>query len=162
MREQLADRPAPNDAVLVTDEISGSFTLKEDGTFIDDSKIEVGLEGLSSDSGIRDGYEKRNTLNASRFPTATFVPTKASGLTLPLADGPFTLSLTGIMTISGTTKEVTWDVSGSKDGERITVTATNAPAWKFGDFGLDIPRVFSVLSIVDEIRLDVKLEATAK
>lgn len=160
VREQLADRPAPNDAVFVTNEVTGAFTLNDDGTFTDDSRIEVALDGLGSDSGLRDGYVKRNTLQTSQFPTATFVPKRAEGLTLPLADGAFAFKLVGDMTISGITQEVGWDVTGEKTGDRITATATNAPAWKFGDFGLEIPRVLSVLSIVDEIRLEVKLEAT--
>jgi polyisoprenoid-binding protein YceI len=162
VREQLADRPAPNDAVLTTIGVTGTFRLNADGTFSEDSRIEVDLNGLESDSGLRDSYVKRTTLQTSRFPTATFVPRKTEGLTLPLADGAFTFKLVGDMTISGTTKEVSWDVTGEKTGDRITVTATNAPAWKFGDFGLEIPSVFSVLSIVDEIRLSVKLEATAQ
>jgi polyisoprenoid-binding protein YceI len=162
VREQLADRPAPNDAVLTTSGVSGTFTLGDDGTFTDDSRIEVALSGLRSDSGIRDGFVKENTLQTDRFPTATFVPTRAEGLTLPLADGAFAFKLVGDMTVSGVTKEVTWEVTGERSGDRITATAMNAPAWKFGDFGLEIPRVFSVLSIVDEIRLEVKLEATAR
>jgi polyisoprenoid-binding protein YceI len=162
VREQLADRPAPNDAVLTTSGVSGTFSLDPDGTFADGSRIDVDLNGLRSDSGIRDGYVKENTLQTDRFPTATFVPTRAEGLTLPLADGAFAFKLIGDMTVSGVTKEVTWDVTGDRSGDRITATATNAPAWRFGDFGLEIPRVFSVLSIVDEIRLSVKLEATAQ
>lgn len=162
VREQLADRPAPNDAVLTTSGVEGTFTLMDDGTFTDDSRIEVALDGLRSDSGIRDGFVKENTLRTDRFPVAAFVPTRTEGLSMPIADGRFAFKLIGDMTVSGVTKEVTWDVTGERSGDRVTATATNAPAWKFGDFGLQIPRVFSVLSIVDEIRLSVKLEAIAR
>lgn len=127
MREQLADRPAPNDAVLTTTGISGTFTLASDGRFSDDSRIEVDLNGLESDSGLRDGYVKRTTLQTSRFPTATFVPTRTEGLTLPLADGALAFRLIGNMTISGVTKEVTWDVTGEKSGDRITVRWRSDP-----------------------------------
>lgn len=161
VREQLASLPAPNDAVLVTEDVTGSFTLLEDGSFTSDSKVDAGLTTLTSDSRQRDSFVKRNTLNTQQFPTATFVPTKLEGVTFPLADGSFSGRLSGQMTIRGTTKEVAWDVTGEKSGDRITVTTKNAPSWKFGDFGLEIPRVFSVLSIVDEIRLEVQLEATA-
>lgn len=161
VREQLADRQAPSDAVLTTKGIRGTFTLKGDGTYAEGSLIEVDLTTLESDSGLRDSYVKRTTLQTSRFPVASFVPTRAEGLSLPLADGAFSFRLTGNMTISGVTKQVTWDVTGERTGDRISVTATNAPAWKFADFGLEIPSVLSVLSIVDEIRLTVKLEATA-
>ena len=158
VREQLAAFPAPNDAVLTTDGISGQVTLKDDGTFADGSKIEVELDGLSSDSDIRDSFVKRTTLRTSRFPSAVLVPTKVEGLTLPLAQGAFTFTLTGDMTISGVTKETTWTVTGTRAGDVISAKAVNAPAWKFADFGLEVPRVASVLSIVDEIRLTVTLE----
>lgn len=162
VREQLASLPAPNDAVLKTQGVTGSFTLLDDGAFSSDSKIEADLTELESDSSQRDSFVRRNTLSTSQFPTAAFVPTKIEGLTLPLADGSFSGTLTGQMTIRGTTKEVTWNVTGEKSGDRITVTTTNEPTWKFADFGLEIPRVFSVVSIVDEIRLTVALEATAE
>jgi len=161
VREQLADRQAPNDAVLTTTAVRGTFTVKDDGTFADRSLIEVDLTTLESDSGLRDRYVRDTTLQAKRFPVAAFVPIRAEGLTLPLADGAFAFRLTGNMTISGVTKQVKWDVSGERTGDRITVTATNAPAWKFADFGLEIPSVLSVLSIVDEIRLTVNLKVTA-
>jgi polyisoprenoid-binding protein YceI len=161
VREQLADRPAPNDAVLTTTGITGTFTLNDDGTFSDDSRIEVDLDGLESDSGLRDRYVKSNTLETDRFPTAVFVPTNTN-VALPLPEGPFSFTVVGNVTIKDTTKRVAWTVTGEKSGDRYTLTATNAPAWKFGDFGLEIPRVLSVLSIVDEIRLTVKLEATAQ
>lgn len=160
VREQLADRPAPNDAVLKTTDVKGAFTLNDNGTFSADSRIEVALGGLESDSGLRDRYVKSNTLQTGRFPTAFFVPTNTN-VALPLAEGPFSFTVVGNMTIKNTTKRVAWTVSGQRSGDRYTVTATNAPAWKFGDFGLEIPSVLSVLSIVDEIRLEVKLEATA-
>lgn len=158
VREQLAAFPAPNDAVLTTDGISGQATLKDDGTFTDGSKLEVKLDGLSSDSGIRDSYVKRTTLRTSQFPTAILAPTKVEGLSLPLPQGAFSFTLIGDMTISGVTKRTTWAVTGSRAGDTVTAKAVNAPAWKFSDFGLAIPRVASVISIVDEIRLVVNLQ----
>lgn len=161
VREQLANFPAPSDAVLETSSVNGSFILNPDGTFASGSKIDVDLRTISSDSGQRDGYLHRTTLQTSRFPTAVFVPTATRGLALPLADGDFKAVVVGTMTIRGVTKDVTFDVSGTKRDGQITASATNAPTWKFADFGLEIPRVFTVLSIVDEIRLEVSLVANA-
>lgn len=158
VREQLAELPAPNDAILITKDVTGEVTLKDDGTFAEGSAIEVDLDTLESDSRTRDSYIKRTTLRTSQFPVARFVPTRADGLTLPVPDGPFSFTLRGNMTISGVTKEVAWEVTGERTGDRIVAEATNVPAWKFADFGLAIPRVFSVISIVDEIRLNVKLQ----
>lgn len=161
VREVLARVQLPGDAVLTATRVTGSFTLNTDGTFAPASKITVDLTTLRSDQSQRDEFIKDNTLQTRRFPTAEFVPTKTSGLPLPLAlSGDLTFTLTGNMTIHGTTKEVTFDVKAARSGARLTATATASPTWKFGDFGMTIPRVATVLSIQDDIRLEVALVAT--
>ncbi|HEX9269301.1 MAG TPA: YceI family protein [Candidatus Limnocylindria bacterium] len=160
VREQLAIFPAPSDAVL-TATASGAFVLLADGTFDASSKITVDLTRLTSDSSQRDGFVKMSTLQTSTYPTATFVPTKVSGLTLPLpTSGGFTFTVTGKMTIHGTTKEVTFDVTAKREGTTLTATATAVPTWKFADFGMTAPRAPAVLSVVDEIKLELAIVAT--
>ena len=44
-------------------------------------------------------------------------------------------------------------------GIELTATAIANPSWKFGDFGMRPPTSFSVLSIVDEIRMEFELVA---
>jgi len=115
VREQLVRIPAPSDAVLTATGVSGSFTLNPDGTFAPTSKITVDLTTLTSDQSNRDGTIKRQPLEVTRFRDAEFVPTKATGLSLPLpasADMKFTLA--GKMTIHGTTKEVTFAVVANR------------------------------------------------
>ena len=161
VREQLVRIPAPSDAVLVATGVSGSFTLNPDGTFAPGSKITVDLQTLKSDQSNRDQTIKRDTLEVTRFRDAEFVPTKASGLSLPLpatADLKFTLA--GTMTIHGVTKEVTFAVVANRTGPTLTAMATADPSWKFGDFGMKTPTSNSVLSVVDDIRLEISLVAT--
>lgn len=160
VREQLASIPAPSDAVLETTDLKGSFGLRPDGSFTADSKITAGLQALKSNSNQRDTFIKNDTLDTRRFPTADFVPTRTVGLPVPLpASGEWTFQLIGKLTIKGVEKEVTWDVKAKREGNGLTGLAKNAPAWKFGDFGIQVPRVSSVLSIVDEIRLELELVA---
>ena len=85
VREQLVGVSLPSDAVLTATGAKGSFTLNTDGTFAPGSKITFDLTTLSSDERDRDNFIKRDTLRVSQFPTAEFVPTKTSGLTVPLA-----------------------------------------------------------------------------
>lgn len=161
--EQLADRQNLSDAVLTSDKMTGEFTLQPDGTFAASSKIVVDLTALSSDSRQRDNFIKQDTLNTRQFPTATFVPVSTEGLTLPLpASGDLTFKLTGQMTIHGVTKAVVFDVKAKRSGSDLTATATISPAMQFGTFGMTQPRVFTVLSIKDEIRLEVQLVAIQK
>jgi polyisoprenoid-binding protein YceI len=162
VREQLVGVSLPSDAVLTATGVKGSFALNADGTFASGSKITVDLTTLSSDERDRDNFIKRDTLQVSQFPTAEFVPTKTSGLTLPLAtSGTFTFTLTGNITIKGKTKEVTFDVAAKRDGSDLTATAIANPSWKFGDFGMTAPSVpFRVLSVTDEIRATIDIAAT--
>ncbi len=60
------------------------------------------------------------------------------------------------------TKDVTFDVKATRTDADLTSTATVTPALQFGTFGMTQPRVFSVLSIKDEIRLEVQLVAKQK
>jgi len=161
VREVLAQVRAPGDAVLNGTGVKGSFTLGTDGVFSADSKITADLTTLRSDQGQRDQFIKDNTLQTRRFPTAEFVPEKTSGLTLPLpVSGEFTFTLSGRMTIHGVTKSVTFDVTAKRDGARLTTTAKANPSWRFADFGMEQPRVASVLSIEDDIRVEITLVAT--
>ncbi len=148
VREQLVGVSLPSDAVLTATGATGTFKPNADGTFSADSKITLDL--------------KMDTLQTRQFPKADFVPTKATGLTLPLATtGTFTFKLTGNLTIHGKTKEVTFDVVAKRSGADLTATATLSPSVKFGDFGMNAPSVpLRVVSIVDEIRLVVELVAT--
>src|SRR5688500_14869789 len=162
VREQLVGLNLPSDAVLVATGATGTFILKDDGTFSSDSKISFDLTTLASDNRNRDDFIKGDTLQTRQFPKAEFVPTKTTGLTLPMpASGEFTFKLTGKMMIRGKTKEVTFDVQAKRTGNELTATATAAPTWKFADFGMTAPSVpFRVVSIVDELRVVVDLVAT--
>jgi len=161
VREQLVGVSFPSDAVLVATGATGSFQLNDDGTFSPDSRISFDIATLRSDESARDNFIKQDTLNVRRFSRAELVPTKASGLTLPLAtSGVFTFTLAGKMTVHGTEHEVTFDVQAKRDGAELNAIATANPPLRFGDFGMSVPAVpFRVVSVVDEIRLVVEIVA---
>ena len=157
IREQLFEWPAPDDAVLTTDGISGAFGLRDDGTFAEGSLLRVPLVTLKSDDDRR-ADAARETMNANRFRDATVKPVRATGLTLPLpASGPFTFTLESLMTVNGFEREVRWDVNAQRSGRDLSVRATTA--FKFGLFGMEPPRRGPVLSIQDEIRMAIELSA---
>ncbi|MDQ3701302.1 MAG: YceI family protein [Chloroflexota bacterium] len=160
VREQLAGVELPNDAVGTTRGVSGQIALRSDGSLVgEDSKITVDLRQLQTDNSRRDGYIKSSTLATDRFPSAEFVPAQATGAPNPLPEsGEYAFQLTGPMTIKGAKKDVTWDVSARREGSNLTATATTN--FTFGDFNLVQPRVPLVLSITDDIRLEVNLVAS--
>jgi polyisoprenoid-binding protein YceI len=154
VREQLARIEFPSDAVGATNAVTGEIVIGDDGTVVRDrSKFTVDLTGLESDSDRRDGYIQRRTLETEAYPTVEFVPTAITGLaTPPQSSGEFALTVRGDMTIRGTTRAVQWDVTASAAGGAYTGTAKTA--FTFEDFGMTKPRVASVLSVVDTIRLE--------
>lgn len=152
VREQLARINFPSDAVGRTTGVDGVLTVDGAGRIGAGSGFSIDLAALASDSDRRDNYVRRNTLQTEAHPAAVFVPTAFSGLAFPLPAGDATFRITGDLTIRGVTRPVTWDVTARAAGSGIAGTArTN---FTFDDFGLDKPRVASVLSVADEIRLE--------
>jgi polyisoprenoid-binding protein YceI len=160
VREQLARLPAPNDAIITITGAQGTFTLNPDGTFATGSKISVDMNTITTDDRQRTDSIRRDPLEVTRFRTSELVPKQATGLTLPLPrSGDFTFQLTGDLTLHGVTKSVTFDVKATRTNGKLTATATANPSWKFGDFDMRPPSSFSVLSIVDEIRMEFAVVA---
>jgi polyisoprenoid-binding protein YceI len=154
VREQLASIDFPSDAVGTTSSVEGELVLEADGRVVrDSSRFVIDLGSMTTDSERRDNYVRRNTLETETNPSAVFVPTALQGLVFPLPTmGDVAFRLVGDLTIKGVTKPVTWDVTahvmnGSVAGEAKT-------AFTFDDFELTKPRVRSVLTVNDDIRLE--------
>jgi len=155
VQEQLAGFALPNDAVGTTQAITGMVVISMDGS-IDSSasRFEVDLSTLTSDQSRRDNYLRTNTLRTNQYPLTVFVPEYVSGLPDDLPrSGQVTFSLVGSLTILDITKQVEWDVTGNLQGNVFSGLATTS--FTFDYFELDQPRVASVLSIEDNIRLEV-------
>jgi polyisoprenoid-binding protein YceI len=155
VREQLVGFDLPNDAIGKTSQIQGALLLGPDGQIVrDSSSFTVDLKTLESDRSQRDGFIKRNTIKTDSFPNAVFVPAAAQGLpaTLP-ATGDLAFTLTGDMTIHGVTRPTTWNVKAKRIASGA-VTGTATTEFKFGDFGMTIPKVGRVVSVNDHIVLE--------
>lgn len=155
VREQLANRSLPNDAVGSTRAVSGVVVFSADGQVVPgESVFEVDLRTLRSDQSRRDNYIQENTLQTARFPMATFVPTGVSGLPWPLPEsGALSFQLSGDLTLHGVTRPVTWEVTAQAQGDRVVGTATTQVT--FEDFGMQQPRVAVVLSVEETITLEL-------
>lgn len=156
VREQLVGLNFPNDAVGATNAVEGGVAFDAQGRFLRDSRFTVDLRALRSDEARRDNYLRRNTLETERYPTVTFVPTEARRLPFPLPQtGSVPFELVGDLTVKEVTRRVTWEATASFDGPRVSLRARTA--FRFGDFGLRVPRVSVVLSVEDDIKLEADL-----
>ncbi|MDA1189306.1 MAG: YceI family protein [Chloroflexi bacterium] len=158
--EELAGIGFPTDAVGTTELVAGSIAFDDNGEVVSESsKLSVDLRGLKSDDGRRDNYIRQNTLQTSQFPMAELVITKVEGLNFPLpVTGEATFQIIGDLTIRGITKSLFWDVMVNFSENAIAGTASTE--FTFQDYDMTPPRVFLVLSVEDEIRLQVDFTMT--
>jgi polyisoprenoid-binding protein YceI len=157
VREQLAGINFLSDAIGTTSALEGSISLDGQGRVLgSDSRLTVDLRTLRSDRDRRDNYIRRNTLETDRYPTAVFVPSEVRGLSFPLPQtGSASFELVGDLTVRDATRRITWEATATFNGQDVSVRASMA--FRFEDFGLSIPRVASVLSVEDNIRLETDL-----
>jgi polyisoprenoid-binding protein YceI len=124
-----------------------------------ESKVIVDLSSLASDRGQRDNFIKRNTLQTDQYPNAELVLREVTDLLEPLpATGADSFQLLGDLTVHGVTRPVQWDVQANFTPDGVTGTATTRV--KITDFGMQTPRTATVLSVEDDIRLELDFRAS--
>lgn len=157
VREQLVGLTFPNDAVGTTRGLDGHITVDAQGRVLgSDSRIAVDLRALQSDEARRDNYLRRRTLETDRYPLAVLIPREVRRLPVPLPEtGTVPFELVGDFTMRDATRRLTWEGTATFQGPSVRVLARTA--FRFGDFGLSIPRVSVVLSVEDHIRLEADL-----
>jgi polyisoprenoid-binding protein YceI len=158
VREQVASVPAPGDAILTTRAFSGTVVLLSDGSFASGSALSVDLDTLKSDESLRDEWIKFNTLNTRVYPRAEFTLERVSGVPMPIAEqGEWAATLEGMMKIHGVERRLSWPVQVTRSGGEVHVRGSTA--FKFGDYGMAVPANRLILSVVDDVRLEIDLVA---
>ena len=145
-----------------TMDVAGSIAFDADGNVVaDGSRIAVQAATLRTDSNRRDGYVRNRTLLTDTWPEVVFQPTSVVGLPASIADasGPAEFTITGDLTVKDQTREVTWDAMAEFPGDG-TVTGFASVMFTFEDFGMDKPRVAIVVSVEDEILLELDFAGT--
>ena len=159
VKEQLVRRNLPNDAIGVTNDVYGMINILSDGK-VDavKSKISVNLSALKSDSSRRDQYVANNTLDTVNFPTADLVIKSIPDLPWPIpVSGNASFDIIADLTIRDVTKEIVWSTN-VEFGE--VIRGTSKTNFQFEKFDLKIPKVFVVLSVDNDIRLEIDFHAT--
>ena len=161
VEEHLAVNLITTDAVLTSNGVDGVLTLRADGTFTPDSSIVVDMTRLQSDQSLRDRWIQLFGVETNKFKSATFVPQTATGLPVPLpASGEWTFTLDGTLTVHGVTKPASWKATATRAGRDLTGGATTLIHW--ADFDVEKPQaaVTQVVSVSDDIRLELKFVGT--
>jgi polyisoprenoid-binding protein YceI len=154
VREQLAGFDFPNYAVGKSTAVTGAIAIDDAGKILaDGSRFVIDAATFTSDRERRDGYVQNRLLQAAEYPTVTFVPTEARGVSLPpAAAGSSTFDLVGDLTVRGVTRPTTWRVTATVAGDQVSGSAMTRFA--FTHFQMEKPRVRSVLTVADTIALE--------
>jgi polyisoprenoid-binding protein YceI len=119
-----------------TDKVTGAMTLQ--GTSVTTAAFTVDLASVKTDESGRDSQFRGRIMNVSKFPTATFKLSKAIDLgSLPPDQTEVTVPATGQFAIHGITREVTFDMTARRNGDRVEVKGSIPVKW--GDYGIPDP-----------------------
>ncbi len=153
VQEQLANIGA-NTAVGRTPNVSGTLTIS--GNQLTAATITADLTALASDDQRRDGQLVDHGLETSTFPTATFSLTSPVDLgTDPTSGQEIDVTATGTLDLHGVTKTVQIALKARLSGSIIEVVGSLPIA--FGDYGIQAPSSFAVLSVSDQGTMELQL-----
>ena len=165
VREQLVGVNFLNDAVGVSDGISGAIVVGPDGSVdSSQSRLTLDLSTFSSDQARRDNFVRRRLFEVEQHPEAVFVARSASSSPLPPEnpETPFPIvgfQLVGDMTLHGVTDEITWDVLATYNDEGV-VEGKAQTNFSFSKFNLITPELPFLLTVEDEIRLEIDFKVS--
>jgi polyisoprenoid-binding protein YceI len=161
VREQLVGFDLPNDAVGLTNGLTGTLIILPDGKVSPSSKFVVDVKPLKSDKERRDGFVQNRLLETAKYPTVDLAVTAVGIEKYPLpTSGPLNFLLHGNLTVKGVTKPTLWRVNAQVSG--TTITGTAVTAFTFEEFGITKPRVPIVLSVADTIKLEYDFKLIRK
>ncbi len=149
----------PFRAIGRTNAITGTFRFTQDGQPSGEiTSMVVDLRTLTTDSPRRDQAIRREWLESDVYPYAEFVSTGVEGVPASYAEGEqISFKLNGDMTIRDVTKPVTFDVTGTLEGDTVTGTATTIVFMR--DFGFEPPVIAGVLTVEDGVTVNVNFTA---
>jgi len=156
VQEELATIGAKT-AVGRTPALTGSLTFS--GTTLETAEIVADVTQLTSDDSRRDGAIRRQALETTTFPEASFVLTSPVDLGAdPSGGATFTAEASGDLTLHGVTRAVTVPLSGQLVGD--TVVVVGGLEIRFDDYSIDKPTAGIVLSVDDVGELEFQLFLT--
>jgi polyisoprenoid-binding protein YceI len=153
--EVLTRYPNPIVAIGESDQVSGSVAFDEDGDVLNGS-ITVDVSVLKSDKNKRDNWIQRSAGIGSEI---VLNVTEIEGLTFPLAEtGDIKFVILGNLEISGRSVRTSWDASATLSGTNLEGKADTIIKWE--QFGLSKPSLPFIISVEDEIILEIEFKAS--
>jgi polyisoprenoid-binding protein YceI len=125
-----------NEATGTDTAVTGQMVVA--GTKVTSASLSVDMTQFSSDEQQRDDQFQNRIMRTSQFPTATFELSGPIDLTtIPANLVQVAVKATGKLTIHGTTKTVTFDLTARRNGAHLEATGTIPIT--FSDYGIANP-----------------------
>jgi len=123
-------------AVGRTTDVTGEMVI--DDTTVSSAKITVDMTTVTSDQGNRDRQFQGRIMDTATYPTSTFELTEPIDLgSIPGEGETVTKSAKGKLTLHGTTKDVTVDLTAKRTGSTIQVQGSIPIT--FDEWGIPAP-----------------------
>lgn len=125
-------------------------------------KIQIDASQFATDSSFRDRALKNFILQTTKEENKfiTFEPTAIEGMPAKVAAGEaISFKVTGNLTIRGTSKPATFDVTVTPKSETELTGSAKTTVMR-SDFQLEIPKVPSVADVTDAVTLELTFVAT--
>jgi polyisoprenoid-binding protein YceI len=136
-----------------TNQVTGTLVL--DGAVIVTAEFEVDVASIRSDDSRRDGQFRGRIMSTAEYPTARFELTEPIDLgAVPAAGEQVTATATGLLTLRGQTREVTFEVVAQHSDTRIGVFGEITVV--FADYLIANPSI-SGIAVEDEGLLEFVL-----
>jgi polyisoprenoid-binding protein YceI/mono/diheme cytochrome c family protein len=121
-------------------------------------KITIDVEGLTSDSTLRDERIRKGFLESSKYPEATFIPEKLVGLPEKLESNQnYSFQIEGYLTAKKTTAKTTWDATLTLQDNKLIGSASTTIYMSI--FGVGPINIAGLLQTKDEMKLSINFVA---
>lgn len=160
VHEELFDQEVTSRTTVgSTFQVEGDMELRIDstngGVAVGENQITVNLESLSSNEARRDNRIRREWLESTTYPLATFVAKEIQGFPAGVQAGEeATFQLVGDLTIRDVTQSTTFTTTALLNGDTISGTATTQIFMR--DFGFEPPNVMGILSVTDGVLVTLR------
>jgi polyisoprenoid-binding protein YceI len=159
--ETFADVPNPVKAIGKSNSVSGQIKFENNQLNPVLSVIKIDLRNLTSDSGRRDNYIKRRTLDTAAYPYAEFQINNIDGLPMPLAAGNYSdVIIKGKLKIKEIESDTLWK------GNIIVKDNVTSGKFKttisFDQYKLTKPLTLRVISVENEFDLVIDFKSEIK
>jgi polyisoprenoid-binding protein YceI len=148
-------------AVATTRQIAGDILLdRGDPSRSQVGTIVINVEQFESDSGLRDRRIRREYLESSTYPEATFVARELIDFPAEVVEGSaYSFRMVGDLTVRDTTLPVTWTVTATLDGDTLSGSASTTIL--MSDFGIGPIDIAGLVTTSDEVALTFDFVALA-